>query len=149
MVKLSLFLFSTDVLITQQKCGCWLYFHLKNASRMLHAIVLFYAQGLLLWPGYHLPSWGREILLYLEKPCPSRMHGLEKKMEGRKEGSHYSSQRVSPLHRSLCVQGMRWGSSLTLDCQSDTWYKGTDDFLHIQMKPEEVFRQGQSIWVRT
>ena len=141
MVKLSPFLFSTDILTTQQKCGCWLYFRLKSASRMFHIIVAFCAQGLLPWYCYHLPSWGREILLHLGKACPSRMHGLERQIEVRKPLQLPES--ISLSQKFVCVEH-EVGQQLNFRmCQSSHWNKGMDDFHHIQMKPEVVFRQGR------
>lgn len=107
MVKLSLFLFSTDILIIQQKCGSRLYFHLKTASRMLHSIVASCAQGLLPWSSYHLPSWDRETLQYLGKSC------LERKMEVRKPLQLPESISLTEVH----VCGI-WGGAAAWDCAS-------------------------------
>lgn len=138
MVKLSLFLFSIDTLITQQKYGCWLYFHLKNASRMFHSTVVFYAPGLLPWSGCHLCSWGREILLHLGK---SRMHGLERKMEARKPLQLPESISLS---QKFVWEKYEVGQQLDFGLgQPSPRNKDADDFHHIQMKPEEVFRQEQ------
>lgn len=130
--------FSTGILITQQKSGSWLYFHLKNALRMFQAIFVFSAQGLLLWSSYHLPSWGMEILLYLGNSCASSMHGLEGKMEVRKPLQLPES--ISS-HKSLCAE---YEVEQQFDCASPL----PDDFHHIQTKLEGVFRQKRGIWVR-
>lgn len=136
MVKLSLFLLSIDILITQQRRGCWLYFHLRNTIRMFRAIVVLYAQGFLAWFGYQLPCCSREILPYLGKPCPSRMERKVRKPLQLPESIHLSQQFVS--------LGYEMGQQLNLRLwQSCPWNKSTGDFHHIQTKTQEVLRPGQ------
>lgn len=134
MVKLSLFLFSIDILITQQKRGCWLYFHLRNTIRMFRAIVVFRAQGfshglatsspVAVGRYYHTlgnlvhPGW--KVRKPLQLP----------------ESIHLSQQFVSLEYEM--------GQQLNLRLwQSCPWNKSAGDFHHIQTKPQEVLRPGQ------